>query len=530
MYLTILNFTDYRKQIAELNGIITRTQLTDLLRIYTQFDKQKTIVTDTRIQAFRQLIDYNLEKKRPLLPKISDYSKQKINITIKALRFDAVKRSKTLNELNKLIATNELGDYLQIEDESNPVITKDAIIVIKMDYTKDYDEYDNIYQVIKLAKNYKTVGYLQDIEWVNISASNIFKGDLTNEEAAVANVMKKYFIGDSKNKTLFSNFKLSDFCNGINVNMSAALIDSKYYRVNLAYTLTESSLPESLSKKLDGCYIDAIVHRNFIKGYDAPELPNYYDIVWIIESKNSSSSWTSKFALANKMYEGSLELRTCIPWPDNAIESIIFGMKRVIARVDHVWVAAGKGVGKSTLSDSLDDTWMIIDSDTKGKMLYKIIHDESLQKDCLDKNYTSPGLVSTLYDVVFNGDDVPSIYEIMAEKYCTENAITPEVILMNKINSYYNNFIPIYNNVSKFLSSDKNGWFKMCGCVLPFYNLRHSMGPDNTGKKLKVLQFVHNANELYGAMSDAIYYIESTINTTPIHLRRLRGSIVTQMF
>lgn len=525
MNLTILDFPDYRKLITTLNGIITRPQLTDLLRIYSLIDKVRTPRDKVRINALKELMDKNLADKKPLLLYPKDYSVTRIYVKASSLELDNPKLNKNMLEAINLMNTNELSEYLSFEGDTPIVITRNDAL--------QPTTYKDIYQIIKIAKRYKQVGYLKGTTWVNISGSNIFKGDLITEEQEVLNVMKNYYVPGAN--TLYSNFKIADFCGANDVVPTSVYVNSDYYKIQLLYNLESgtSDLPVSMVNKLNGSMIDIIVKKSFLDTYLKDELPGYNDIVWVNENRESSTRWISKFVIANKMYEGKFTLKHCIAWPDNSINSIIYMLRNTIARVDHVWIAATKGIGKSTLTKRLteqDNEWLIIDSDVKGKLLYVISKSSELQQDCKDGNYTSPGLVNALYDVIMATNEIESLYELAASEYCAHHSIDVEMILKNKMGSLYHSFINVYNVCSKPLPSDKNGWFKLCGCILPFHNLRLTMSNYPDKKPLKVLQFVHNANELYGAMSDAVFTLESTINTMPIHLRRERGSKVTQMF
>lgn len=525
MYLTILDFLDYRKLITTLNGIITRPQLTDLLRIYSQIDKVRTPRDKIRIVALKALMDKNISESKPLLQYPKDYSSVKIYVTISTLEMTNLKLNKNMLEAINLINSNEISEYLSFEGETPIVITRDKLL--------SPTTYKDIYQVVKLAKKYKQVGYLKGTTWVNISGSNIFKGDLITEEQQVLNIMKNYYVTNSP--TLYSNFKIIDFCNSNEVVPNNIFTNSDYYKVQFKYILKdeESDLPKPIVIKLDGSIIDIIVHKRFMETYLQEQLPGYYDIVWVNENRESSTRWISKFIIGNKLYEGSFLMLKCIAWPDNSVQSITYMLRKTIDRVDHLWIAATKGIGKSTLTGLLakqSNEWLVIDSDAKGKLLYVLSKNDELQKDCIDGNYTSPGLVNALYKIIMDGNDVLNIYELAAEEFCLFHSIDTNLILKNQMNHLYHLFIEVYNVCSKLLPSDKNGWFKLCGCMLPYHNLKLAINDVSSKKSMKVLQFVHNANELYGAMSDAVFTLESTINTMTVHLRRERGSKVVQMF
>lgn len=515
MFITIFDFPDIFTQIQTQNTVFPRPQLSNLISIYHKLSR-KNGVFKAQMRSLQSLMDRNITNQTPLLQRISAYSNTPLRIRITEC-VTASSSARSISFLQHKILSQNLGKYLSIEGESTPIRVT----------TGPFDlELKTVYEVINIATDYLRVGLLTDYEWVNVSVSNIFAGDLTTSERELVTIMKKYFVG-TVSKQLYSNFKITDFA--IGNNLTEIFVDSNYVRVQFTYLLTVSDLPSTLVSRITNTKVDLIMTRDGLDKFNNRE-SFYSDVVWVNEERNSSNRWKSKFCLANSFTEGALKIIKTEIWPDNNIFAIIERVKRTITRVDHVWVAACKGIGKSVFSDFLPNFWLIIDSDVKGKLLTLILGDPILEDLCSKKDFQNIAMKEAMLKCMTDHDDeIVSVYEVAAAQYVTDNAITLDSLLANRCDFHYNRFISCYNKLSTPLASTSNGFFTLSGAMLNFYNERFPS--DSHSSKRKVLQFTHNANELYGAMSDAIYSLESTVNTIPFHLRRVRSTPpVVQIF
>lgn len=515
MFITPLDFTNVRTELAKINSIRQKTQISNLLRIYSARYSRGEVVKDLQRSAniLQMIMDKNIASNKPLHSNIENYYSTKITVRIL--------EDKNVNEsliwLGQSIIRNELTDYVSINGDKTLNVVTDESEVTTL----------STYDIIRLGKKYRDMAGLRQFEWVNICGNNIFMGDLLPEEALMLKTLNTYFCGIPNTKCLYGNFSLSSFVGSLGMTKHTVEVEYNYIKLFATYNLKpeESSLPLSLARRLDKIDLVLItapnVYAKLMSGINMSEC--YYDIVYVDVKMSSKDNWKPKFCICNSFFEGTYTNLKYVPWPDENLQSIKYRILNTILRVDHVWVAAGKGIGKSKLRKAVRPDYLIIDSDVKGKFLYMLRESpemlELLRTDPLNSRILS------LFNVCVTdvNDLIPSLYELAASEFVTSRDITLDVILSPSASKHYHDFIQIYNNVSKPLSSDKNLFFKLSGTMLSFHNLL-TRGIANAIKYTKVIQFTHNANELYGAMSDAIYTLEPTVNTIPIHLRRERKS------
>lgn len=519
MFITPLDFTNVRINLAKLNGIKQRPQVTNLLRIYSERYTRGEKLRDVQRSAniLQSIMDTNIEKNMPLYSNIENYFSEKMKIKLN----DTKTISETLSWMYDSITRNELTEYISIDGNK-------LLNVITTDESSTDFITMSAYDVIKLGKKYRNMSNLKQFEWVNVCGNNIFKGDLIVEEALMLKTLNAYSCGIPGVKSLFQNFRLTNFVSNLGISKTNISVEYNYIKLTATYNLdaSKSELPTSLANRLNGTKIVMVtavgVDNKLILDNKALHL-SYTDIVCVDTCGMSTDSWKPRFCISNSFYEGEFNKIESVPWPDENLFSIFDMVRSTVLRVDHVWIAAGKGIGKSRLSSIIDKKFLIIDSDVKGKFLYTVSTNSEMQSLLKTDPLNTKVLALFMLCVSDTKDTIPSVYEILADQYCSENNITLDIIMSKSITHHFHNFVQLYNKASKPLSSDKNIFFKLSGTMLSFCNLINRDDP-NEPKYTKVIQFVHNANELYGAMSDAIYNIEPVINTIPIHLRRTRRS------
>lgn len=513
MFITLLDFSKIRLTLAKLNRIVERPQVTNLLRIYNArySKKENTGELQKAANNLNLIMDYNIEHNLPLHKNLESYLLQSYTFKLD----QSLPKNEELSYLIRTALAFGLEDYISIDGKKMiNILTDDdaACPVMKAS------------EVINFAKRFVHLKTAVKYVWVNICGNNIFQGDLIIEEREVLKTFNRYFCGEINTYNLYSNFRLQDFISGLGVKGNTISVEYNYIKMSMTYKLESSELPLSLSSRLNNYNVTVIAktpaYQRLLDGINMTE--SYYDIVYVEEQQSKSDKWKSKFILANSFYEGRFTDIKYVPWPDENIAALNMRIERTISRVDHVWISAGKGIGKSVLKKRMSPSYFVIDSDVKGKFLFLISKDEEILQLLKDDPLNSRILTLFYACCIDVNDTILSIYEQCAVDYIAENNITVDTILTTNCNTLYHKFIQIYNAVSKPIGSDKNVFFKLSGSMLAFHNLTMMRGDLPSLKYTKVIQFTHNANELYGAMSDAIYSINSTINTVPIHLRRAR--------
>jgi hypothetical protein len=197
-------------------------------------------------------------------------------------------------------------------------------------------------------------------------------------------------------------------------------------------------------------------------------------------------------------------------------EKACIDMKRNIGRA--LWIAAGKGSGKSRVQAALTHKRMItIDSDLYGRVLYQLSTQQRMLR--IDSD-SKPMLAQYFYDIQMRNDfdDLPSLHEVLADDFIQQHNITIDNLIANKVPfSKFRSFSSLLDTVAYKLLKFQD-YCNILG-LIPFLPTVPLTLHGST-----IVIFCHNTMELFPSMTNAMWLMECPYDLTPILLARERQS------
>lgn len=313
-------------------------------------------------------------------------------------------------------------------------------------------------------------------------------------------------------------------------------IESEYYYATIKFELPPVVGEISLVGLERYFTLVMMVNNKFVTdtkaGIDISK--TYFDIVTTMGTDSTGTNATGAriivcLGLIMHTVPKILELVPCFPSSLNVqYHKACFDMWE--NRNKTIWIAAGKGSGKSKIIEVIKDKRFIcIDSDTYGRVLYQMainISDSNL--GCPFTEKSDPLEFATwIYNFTTSSefDQAPSFHEIQATEFCKIRQITLEHLLSDSVKwSEYRNF-------SNNLTAECNKLIK----VQNFCNLIGYIPSIVAGRSSEyvptMIIFGHNTLELFPSMTNAMWKMESCFDTTAAVISRKRISDpISQLF
>lgn len=468
-------------------------------------------------------IESRISRGLQILPDKSDV---KYTLAFEPLASIDVKKSKaTYARLKKRLDKSKFEALVGV---SNPDMYVNIVPKLECD-GRVYSDLDDLYNEVK------TLVYGRNFvseNWVNIAFSGWFVGNNPNSDVQLfRNRVSKYFI--TKRPALFDRMPMSEFIDLMGIS-KVVNIEYKFAKVKLKIEINPEEIglfpksaypPGSLSRTVT-C---VVTWQGVKKIKDTRSLKDCYHDIVTCGYANPPLVNLEQLTLALAMYGGIVDIMETVPYSESLIEYTTEQIRSAIVGVDHVWIAANKGLGKTTLINLMPNDYLVIDSDVKGQLLHRIYNDDGLMTMAKNKDFRNPLLMDALSELVVRSDvNTPSLYELEATEFVQKKNLTIEQLLGHNVSTnYYREFMKMYVDRSKILDGS-NGFSKMCGTLLTYLKEKDI---EQYGKYKKVIQYTHNAREQFEAMSHAMIQVEQIMNSGILLLKRKRdGDPRTQMF
>lgn len=371
--------------------------------------------------------------------------------------------------------------------------------------------------------------------WVNVMISRGKRG--------FNNSLRYQFFYQLYNPTpgtpsLFGNTSVPEFFAALSGTTTSPIefINSEYY-----YATVKFNLPPLIGDiQLTGLerYFTLImmVNKDFVSktraGNDITK--TYFDIVSTIGTDTRGTNATGAriivcLGLIIHAVPELLSLTACFPESLNVqYHKACFDMWE--NRHKAIWIASGKGSGKSKIIDLIKDKHFIcIDSDTYGRVLYQMaINVTNPTLGCPFTEKSDPIEFATwIYNFMSssNFNLAPSFHELQATEFCIKRNITIANLLTDSVKwSEYRNFSNNLTSVCSKLIKVQN----FCNLIGYIPSIVAGFGSENVPT---MIIFGHNTLELFPSMTNAMWKMESSFDTTASVISRKRASdAVSQLF
>lgn len=428
--ISVLDLPWVYKKLKELsNDNEYKMKCDNLLNIRsTMYSGSRGKLNQDYFSALQDFMDSRIHRGLPILPDTQD---NKYRIVYSSLRNANPKVERIVEK--KLREKIQNYGYTTLVGIMNPSMYID--IVPTGEANEDVDtELNKVMNKVKVLIQGRN---LVSENWVNIAFNGWFQRDGLSDLAQEFRLrVSKYFM--TKKPALFERIDLAAFIRMMGVDRSLQ-IQYRYCKVKLRIKLDPQEIgiftPESYAPgTLDRTVTCVMTWQGVVKVKESQKLEGcYYDIVCCGYSDPSQMK-IEQLTLALAMYGGVVTVVDQLPYAESLIEYTTQQVQKAIMGVDHVWIAANKGTGKTTLMDIMPSDYLVIDSDVKGQLLHKLYEDDSLLKIAEKKDYLNPLLMDTLTELVVRSDvSCPSLYETEAMEFVTKRGLSLSDLLQQKV-------------------------------------------------------------------------------------------------
>lgn len=371
--------------------------------------------------------------------------------------------------------------------------------------------------------------------WVNVMISKGKRG--------FSSLLKYQFFYQLYNPTpgtpsLYGNTSVPEFFAALSGTPATPItfIDSEYYYATVKFNLPSMVGDIQLIGLERYFTLVMLVNKNFVSqtkaGADITK--TYFDIVSTIGTDTRGTNATGArivvcFGLIMHTLPEILSLTACFPESLNVqYHKTCFDMWE--NRHKTIWIAAGKGSGKSKLMEVIKEKkFVCVDSDTYGRILYQMaINTTDPAVGCPFNEKSDPiEFASWIYQFMLSTEfeSSPSFHELQAAEFCEKRGITIESLLTDSVKwSEYRNF--------------SNNLTEACGKLIKVQNFCNLIGyipsivSGFTSENVPtMIIFGHNTLELFPSMTNAMWKMEACFDTTAAVISRKRASdAVSQLF
>lgn len=338
--------------------------------------------------------------------------------------------------------------------------------------------------------------------------------------------------------SLYGNTSVENFFAALTGVKSTPIIfiDSEYYYATLNFVLPP--LVENIDTVGLNNYktLIVMVNKSFVdktnKGLDVTE--TYFDIISVIGTDEKGSNATGCriilcLALIDHTVPKIIKTQPCLPSALN-VQYHKCCLDMYENRYKTIWIAAGKGSGKSKILTLLrEKNFIVIDSDTYGRVLYQMaINIENPSLGCPFTEASDPlEFASWIYNFINSSefDTAPSFHEQLAATFCADRKITVNQLLTNSVkNSDYRDFSYNLSLVTNKLIKVQN----FCNLIGYIPSITVNQATDVVPT---MIVFGHNTLEIFPAMTNAIWKMEASFDTlTAVISRKRESSVLSQVF
>jgi len=511
-----------------LNELCPRQGLTKLLDIF----KNRNSNRKQFIRNLESLILSRIAKAKPILPTRSN---QKYGIHISKKTFQ--QSLKASEKLNQSIDVMILAAQLEASISNNLSLGRNLTDAIYIS-TEEIDETDRHIISIDQGELRATISLIMSTsmvyasQWINISFKHLYPGnDFGENTVDIMNMLTKlsnYYIATNNNRTYGLNMSLEDIIK--HFATSSISIESEFalgtFKVNIDY----DKLPKELhqfAKSVDQIDIKSVFKYSSLATLESSDWHIMLSHIVHVFHTPGRKEDIERIALCCALYGGFLvfDRTKLVPYHEYFSDAMVEKVARLIMKYDYISISAQKGSGKSRLTEIMPSEYLVIDSDVRGQF-YNALMDpvNSSLLESVKKGATSDkGVLDLLYKIILEADDeAPSAFELAAHVYVTENKISiSEAMNSLSMKNHYKRFGVIYKKLNAITDKGSCTFVNMCNALVQhaskYYNRQYK----------KIVQFFHNASELYGSMSPAIFSMQVNINTIPIHILRERATSPT---
>lgn len=524
IYLNLLDLPNNKNQLKLINEKRKRKAVTKLLEIHDARNKAIGLPISTgEANSLESYMLTRITNKKTALPISIESNTIKVSIIL----IPGYGKQKSYTDylkpmLTRITSRNWIGQVsIGLSDEHYVSFIEDS-------EESDY-RYETLSKLITgiemLLRNRRYVCN----DWVNINLSAVFsEQNLDEVERDFVKYAGKFYISHPKVKTLYGNIPLEEFVMMIG-GSSTQEADSDYYILDIVSDLNHEMMPNynlNTYNKLKDLIVTLIISAEgelkLRNGCQITDL--YYDIVQLTSGYGPNTLYQMKMGVlvAANAIVSSNNVR---PFHGDLINTLQSRLQSEVEVNDHIWVSAVKGGGKSSIIKRLPHNYLVIDSDVKAKLMTLMVGDSTLRDRVLRMDFADGVILDLIYEICQDKDDVyESLYESLANNFCLEYKIAMNDVVNGKISpQLISKFKMILAREDKMLS--QAAFSQFAGVLRNYLNVKLKLG------LTKTIQFCHNSNECYPAMSNCLYDIVPWYNPSPLHIKRVRRtSPIVQCF